>query len=235
MTTDDREEADILAGEYVLGTLAGAERVRFEARLAAEPALQALVDGWTRRLSPLADALTPVEPPPELWSRIQARITPHAPDPAAREPMWMKLGFWRWSAIGGALATAALALFIAFAPTRLGDADHIVVLNDAQAKPAVIVVANVRTNTVAVKQVAAAPPPGRVYQLWLLPGANQAPRPIGLLSAAAAVPHPMPDGVKDALPRAAGLAVSVEPPGGSPTGLPTGPVVYHGTVIALAR
>jgi anti-sigma-K factor RskA len=146
-----------------------------------------------------------------------------------------RLGFWRWSALGGALATIVLALFIAFGPQPRGDADHIVVLNDAQGKPAVIVVADVRTNTVAVKQLAAAPPAGRVYQLWLLADANQPPKPIGIMTAAAAIPHAMPAGLKDALPRASGIAVSLEPPGGSPTGLPTGPVLYHGPVIALAH
>ncbi len=182
MTTQEREEADILAGEYVLGTLAGAERARFEARLAAEPELRAMVDDWTNRLAPLADALPAVEPSPEVWRRIEAALTPHAPDPAARPSLLSRLGFWRWSAIGGALATAVLALFIAFGPKPLGDADHIVVLNDAQGKPAVIVVADVRTNTVAVKQLAAAPPAGRVYQLWLLADAGQPPKPIGIMT-----------------------------------------------------
>lgn len=234
MTTQEREAADILAGEYVLGTLAGAERARFEARIAAEPELRALVDEWTKRLAPLAEALPAVEPSPEVWRRIEASLTPRAPA-AAASSLLSRLGFWRWSAIGGALATAALALFIAFGPQPRGDADHIVVLNDAQGKPAVIVVADVRTNTVAVKQIAPAPPAGRVYQLWLLADAGQPPKPIGIMTAAAAIPHAMPAGLKDALPHASGIAVSLEPPGGSPTGLPTGPVLYHGPVIALAR
>ena len=235
MTTQEREEADILAGEYVLGTLAGVERSRFEARIAAEPELRALVDAWTNRLAPLADALPTVEPSPEVWRRIEAKLTPYVPDPTPLPSLLSRLGFWRWSALGGALATIVLALFIAFGPKPLGDADHIVVLNDAQGKPAVIVVADVRTNTVAVKQLAAAPPAGRVYQLWLLADANQPPKPIGIMTAAAAIPHAMPAGLKDALPRASGIAVSLEPPGGSPTGLPTGPVLYHGPVIALAH
>lgn len=234
MTPQEREEADILAGEYVLGTLAGAQRARFEARVAAEPGLQVLVDEWTKRLAPLNEALPAVEPSPEVWRRIESSLAPRSSSAPATS-LLSRLGFWRWSALGGAFATIALALFIAFGPRPVGDADHIVVLNDAQGKPAVIVVADVRTNTVAVKQLAAPPPEGRVYQLWLLADASQPPRPIGIMTAAAAIPHPMPAGLKDALPRATAIAVSLEPRGGSPTGLPTGPVLYHGPVIALAR
>jgi anti-sigma-K factor RskA len=235
MTTEERDEAEILAGEYVLGTLAGQERARFEARLASEPELRALVDGWNKRLAPLTDALTPVEPPPELWRKIEAKITPHAPDPVPTPSVLLRQGFWRWGTIAGALAAAILAIILWARPAGLGDADHIAVLNDAQGKPAVIIVADVRTNTVAVKQLAAAPPAGRVYQLWLLADAGTPPRPIGIMSAAAAIPHAMPDGLKERLPRASAIAVSVEPTGGSPTGLPTGPVLFNGPVIALAR
>jgi anti-sigma-K factor RskA len=70
--------------------------------------------------------------------------------------------------------------------------------------------------------------PGRVLELWSVPPQG-APRSLGLISADGATVLPrgkLPDtllkGGTDA------LAVSVEPPGGSPTGAPTGPVVYAG-------
>jgi len=70
--------------------------------------------------------------------------------------------------------------------------------------------------------------PGRVLELWSVPP-DGAPRSLGLISA---------DGStvlsRDRLPPTLlkggtqALAVSVEPPGGSTTGAPTGPVVYAG-------
>jgi anti-sigma-K factor RskA len=69
----------------------------------------------------------------------------------------------------------------------------------------------------------------RALELWAVPP-NGAPRSLGLIST---------NGVtviaRDKLPRqvldtanTSALAVSVEPPGGSPTGAPTGPVVFAG-------
>jgi anti-sigma-K factor RskA len=68
----------------------------------------------------------------------------------------------------------------------------------------------------------------RVLELWSVPPQG-APRSLGLISAQGVTVLP-----RERLPRTLleggteALAVSVEPPGGSPTGTPTGPVVYAG-------
>ena len=68
----------------------------------------------------------------------------------------------------------------------------------------------------------------RVLELWSVPPQG-APRSLGLISASGATVVP-----RGKLPEAllkggtAALAVSLEPPGGSPTGVPTGPVLYAG-------
>jgi anti-sigma-K factor RskA len=43
----------------------------------------------------------------------------------------------------------------------------------------------------------------------------------------------VPAALKDRLSATAALAVSLEPPGGSPTGLPTGPVIASGKLTKL--
>jgi anti-sigma-K factor RskA len=69
---------------------------------------------------------------------------------------------------------------------------------------------------------------GRVLELWSVP-AQGAPRSLGLIKANGTTVLS-----RERLPPAllkggtAALAVSVEPPGGSPTGVPTGPVVFAG-------
>lgn len=72
-------------------------------------------------------------------------------------------------------------------------------------------------------------PPGKALELWILPPGAAAPRSLGVLPATgrrvnlAAMP-----------PAGTALMVSLEPPGGSPTGAPTGPVVFSGTLGPVA-
>src|SRR5690242_21943379 len=90
---DDTDTPDMLAAEYVLGTLASNEREQAQTLIANDPAFAQLVRSWEQRLGQLQAMVTPVEPPPETWARIQARIDgvepseamllPH-PDHAAR-------------------------------------------------------------------------------------------------------------------------------------------------------
>jgi anti-sigma-K factor RskA len=60
-------------------------------------------------------------------------------------------------------------------------------------------------------------------------GAGAAPRSLGLVTDASArlpVPAALRQGAEGG-----SLAVSVEPKGGSPTGAPTGPVIYSGKLV----
>ena len=65
--------------------------------------------------------------------------------------------------------------------------------------------------------------PGRSLELWAVP-AQGAPRSLGLISAQGASVVQRGRVAGDT----AALAVTLEPAGGSPTGGPTGPVVYSG-------
>jgi anti-sigma-K factor RskA len=68
-------------------------------------------------------------------------------------------------------------------------------------------------------------PGGKTLELWIQPPDAKAPRSLGLLPAAGRevlLPTMPADGTA--------LSVSLEPPGGSPTGAPTGRVVYAGTL-----
>ena len=77
------QETDLLAAEYVLGTLPHAERLAAQTRLTRDPAFAAAVAAWEQHLAPLNDAYTPV-PAPDLLPRIEARLFPKAP----RRPLW---------------------------------------------------------------------------------------------------------------------------------------------------
>lgn len=71
MTDDER---DLLAGEYVLGTLQGDVRAAVRRAMAIDPALKAAVAAWEARLAPLADLVPPVAPSPAVWTGIRRAL-----------------------------------------------------------------------------------------------------------------------------------------------------------------
>jgi anti-sigma-K factor RskA len=106
MNVQTPSRSDALAAEYVLGTLHGAARRRFERLLPAHPHLQRAVADWEGRLNRLAAGGGPaIPPPPAVWTALETRLFP-AP---RREPWWNRLGFWRGLAVAGGFA-AVLAL-----------------------------------------------------------------------------------------------------------------------------
>lgn len=103
------ELRDALASEYVLGTLHGAARRRFQQLLKADPQLQAAVDFWHNQLLPMAAPLSVGAPSPRLWAGIAARI---APPRTVAAPGW----FERWFGLRG-LASLVTGLFVGIGVT----------------------------------------------------------------------------------------------------------------------
>jgi anti-sigma-K factor RskA len=77
----------------------------------------------------------------------------------------------------------------------------------------------------------AAPANGQVYELWMLPNGGAAPVSLGLLPMMGEIALPLDAARTAILANTGTLAVSVEPAGGSPTGAPTGPVVYTAPLV----
>ena len=107
---------DRLAAEYVLGTMHGAARRRFEQLLSAHPTLRRTVTEWERRLSRLVVAAPPAPPPPEVWPALQRRLFSSEP----RRAWWNGLAFWRGLAVAGVLA-AVVAVAPRLAPPAGAD------------------------------------------------------------------------------------------------------------------
>jgi anti-sigma-K factor RskA len=231
MTPHERDELEQQASEYALGTLAGAERARFEAALAEHVWLQQRVEEWSLRLAPLAEAVAPVAPSPAVWTAIERRIAQdRAVERGAAAPsLWDRIAFWRWSAIG-ATALAALLLVYVATDTRRPAEEHVAVLTNQQGSPAVVVAADARQRAMTVRALADAPA-GHTHELWIIAGDGK-PRSLGTLATAGTARLQVPSDVAATLPGAT-LAVSLEPSGGSPTGLPTGPVLYSGRIVAV--
>jgi anti-sigma-K factor RskA len=117
MTRADPELRNGVAAEYVLGTLRGPARRRFETLLSGDAALRAEAEDWGMRLNLLAESAPAVAPPPRVWERIAERT---APAPAARagslERLWQSLGFWRAASLAAGAAVAALAIYVGLRP-----------------------------------------------------------------------------------------------------------------------
>ena len=234
MTGPNDDDLDILAGEYVLGTLTGAARDAFEAKMETDQAARTAVIEWTEELQPLAEALPPEAPPPHVWTAIQAEISalnatsnvlPFKQNPApARRYTWLSF----------ALA-ASLLLAVITVPQILRKPDIIATIELAAATGqaiyhvdladhnALLLVTPLRVTLTATQS----------HELWIVPKTG-APVSLGLLDAHLSVKRTIPEAVRSLLAVGATLAISLEPKGGSPTGAPTGPVLFTGHVMALA-
>ena len=236
MDYGNRDLADALAAQYVAGTLRGPARRRFETLMAAHPALRQAVAAWRARLMPLTGAVEPQAPPASAWAGIEQRLWPEAkPAPTAAPaavPWWRALSFWR--AASAFTTVAAIGLGVLLATPQPQAPPVVVVLQAAEGAPAgaSTFVASFSADgrslvTRPVQPVALQV--DRALELWAVPPQG-APRSLGLISANGLTvirPDKLPQALLDQRNTAA-LAVSVEPPGGSPTGAPTGPVVFAG-------
>jgi anti-sigma-K factor RskA len=233
MNLRDPERADALAGEYVLGTLRGRARQRFERVARTERIVADAVRGWEERLLPLAEALSPIAPPSRVWAAILARIRSGPAAPRARSLLWTPVGWWRGFALVGLATSLALAVVL-LRPAPEGTL--VVVLAGQDAKPALVATSARASRYLTVKAIAPiALAPDRALELWMLPDRGN-PRSLGLVSIAspAGVARiELPAAADQALQNIPALAISLEPAGGSPTGLPTGPVLYTGPVQRL--
>ncbi len=128
-----------------------------------------------------------------------------------------------------AAAVAVVAFVLATAPPQL-----IAVLNDAQGRPIWLLRTSEDERGLLTRLLGDTPPAERVPELWLLP-ADRPPVSLGLLEPAGDNRRPLTPEVERMLQAGAMLAVSLEPPGGSPTGQPTGPVVSTGQLATDPR
>jgi len=218
------------AGEYVLGTLDAAERIAFEARLTRDGELQAEVAAWRRRLTPLDAETAEAEPPAQTFAKILARID--TPAPVNVVELQRRVRQWRIAATAFAALAASLILFFVVQGQRTPSPAnnlYVAVLQGSDAQPAFVAAVDVKTKSMVVRRVGAATPPGHSYELWALGGTRAAPQPLGVIGASMRVSSDQLGGQPI---DATTLAVSLEPPGGSPTGAPTGPVLFTGKLIA---
>jgi anti-sigma-K factor RskA len=247
MTEDD--DIDGLAAEYALGSLDVIERAQVDARRRSDVALSKAVEDWEKRLGTLNDGVPGIEPPAHIFASIAKRLWGEEGRTIATEvatPLRRSARRWRGLAVGAAALAACLALIVVWlyqslpsSPMTLGAELHrstVGATADESAKstgpPGFVVSLDLTARTIKVSPVAARPTPRRSYQLWLTQGGSATPSSLGVVSqsepttAAWSRLDPPADLVN------ATLSVSIEPEGGSPTGMPSGPIVFIGKLVS---
>ena len=225
------EIREALAAQYVLGTLLWRARRRFQRSLKEDPGLRHMVAVWDARLAPLSAKVEPVRPPARVWRNVERRVRPVR----RWASFWESLGFWR----GAALASTTAALILAFSLLTLPTSPEtmVVVMSDKASQPKITVSWNpaergekqLRVRVLGHQTMA----PDTAWELWMVPGEGQKPVSLGLITTHETQTVQVRPSLASAVNAAWGLAMSVEPKGGSPTGEPTGPVLYEGQCTKL--
>lgn len=230
MKPENFERNQALASEYVVGTLQGSARKRFERWMMESPRLRRQVWYWERRLEPFNNSLPKTEPPAAIWNQIEQRLFDEPASSGRVEKMG--LAFWRWTAAVAMVAVLALLIWTPLPPQP--KPDLVAVVQSELAQPLWVMNTSASDHSLTLKSL----PPVAVtaqqdYELWLL---SESGVPISLTvlpTEGAELRITLTDAQVRELLKSRSLAISLEPKGGSPTGQPTGPVVYQSTLVEM--
>ena len=238
------DERDLLAAEYVLGVLEGPEREGAVRRADQDAAFGVAIADWEERLAPLAAIVAPVPPPAALWQRVEASCglvaaplsraplsqPARASGPSSARGFLHALGFWRGTTalgFGLAAAIAVVAVINQPVPPAPAPSDQVpvasAILNPPKGAPAFVAEATPNRTLVIRPLERLALASGKDYELWALPDGATVPKALGVLPISGQTVA-VPANIRGPMQ----LMVSLEQKGGSPTGLPQGPVLWQG-------
>lgn len=223
-----QEERQMLAAEYVLGLLPPDEARAFEDEMAINPAVRADYAFWAENIVSLTDDIPHEAVPDAVLAKIRAELFP--PQAAAPRRSWLeRLGLL--PAIGAGLA-AALAVLVVVTqiaePPEMG-VGALATLVTEDGSLDVQVAYTEFSDTIRINRAAGTPPDGQVFQLWLVRD-DQPPISLGILPDDPESTLQIAEAVQPLL-RGARCAITVEQPGGSPTGQPTGDFLVEARIV----
>ncbi len=227
-----RRDDDALAAEYALGVLPHGERVAFARRLEDDAALRERVRFWDEHFASLSEQVEPVAPPARIREQLERSLFANT---APRAGWWESTGFWRGLSLASLAAFAVVSVLYVTAPVPVPVPDaapnYVTALSGETGAVRLVAFYDGQAGVLKLNRTEGAPQPGRAFELWLIEGSN-APVSLGLLPDTATGSLPVPDALKAKFANAV-LAISDEPPGGSPTGQPTGAVLATGKVASI--
>jgi anti-sigma-K factor RskA len=219
-----------LAAEYVLGTLRGGARRRFEGWMHNDAALRNLTAEWQQRLAPMAEFAGDATPPKSVWSGIERRLNlKRAPDAGLRYWLNESLAFWRGlGLVSAGLATLLMVVVLSKTGVETPSISYVATLLDDKAQNALVLTADRRNHALDVRVITSAQVAAdKSLQLWAVPKAGN-PRSLGVLASNRGRFELTDNALADDVVL---LAVTLEPKGGSPG--PTGPILYKGNWVRL--
>ena len=238
------ERLNALAAEYVVGTLRGKARTRYQKLMMQYQAVSDATAQWEQYLTGFAETLPPVAPPDDVWESIQVKLGHKAANNAnvasdtkpsskpgevidfekEKQKRWKNLSF-----ISTAAAMVLAVLLFLMQPVPTPEVSHIAVVNNADNTPLWVIEVSDTTMNVKVTDAFVALA-DKDYELWMVPANGEAPISLGLMPEANGDTRATPDILLDQ--SIAALAVSLEAPGGSVTGAPT-EVLYIAPIVSV--
>jgi len=247
MNMNTEESIQTLAAEYVLGTLEKNEREAVEQRRKTDPLLDEAIESWQTHFSELNDYVKEATPRNSLFDDILVQLDNRHKKESSEdtkshsqiksdslidlESMRIKLARWRMAACGASAIAACLAIFLIIKPAAIDQTSQqnlpfVAVFQEDDKQPAFLMSLDIETRQLTVRSVTAQGHVGKTYQLWIKADEiGPVPRSLGLLSAITSTTQKRID-YDPAVIRHATFGISIEPEGGSPTGVPTGPAIH---------
>ncbi len=223
------ERIEALAAEYVLGSLRGRARRRFERWMMESVRVRQEVWFWEEKLGHLGARVEVETPPASVWSGIERRLWPHSQKATPATAANDGAGRWLWPgwSLVATAATLVLAIILLQQPEPRDDQRLSGAIVQAEmTDPLWLVSGSALERQLKLRPVAAtAAEQGKDYELWIVPENGQ-PVSLGVMPVGDTYQVTLDDETRELLSSSRTLAISLEPLGGSPTGTPTGPILH---------
>lgn len=212
-----------LAADYSIGMMSFHTRQRFEALLRTDYELRREVAAWQESLTLLTCDLVPVTPPESVWQDIQSRLNMHSSQTIKiSNASWLK-----W--LTGTIVTLALLAVVMFGlkPQSSFQGIYEAKLNDDRNVAALSIASDGRIFKVE-KLALQTLPADRSLELWIVPSSGGKAISVGVLPVSGQATIELTPEQQREVGKQTLLAITLEPLGGSPTGVATGPILYKG-------
>lgn len=219
---------EVLAGEYVMGVLTAEERRNVKARLLTDQAFAETVRRWEADLSAFNDDYRPLNPSTDVLQAVETRLFGVVKRQNCLAWFWGSAALWR------ALAAVFLVVCLSFALSPLGltlpkatDGGVLVADLRGEGTPSMNLLVRFDDARGALHVTPVAAGEEKSLELWLVQE-GQDPKSLGVLPQSGDGEIIVPANMRERMSEGMTFAVSLEPYGGSPTGMVTGPVLASG-------
>lgn len=224
-----RAQDEVLAGEYVLGVLSSSARRQVEQRMASDPRFSQIVERWQTDLATFNGDYEELAPPNSIFAKIERRLFGPVQSPVASRGLWHSAVFWRsLSFVTSAVAIGALVYTGMVTPGRQDGTPLVAELSAPGSPVALLASYDMASGRLKMVPVAAGRPDEKSLELWLVPDGGSA-LSLGVLQPGVSGEMLIPADMRSRISEGSTLAVTIEPFGGSPTGVATGPIVASGS------